>query len=57
MPGLDIAHTGIALWVNGKLHLMHAPLVGSVVEISAEPLADRIVRIAGQDGITVARPQ
>jgi hypothetical protein len=57
VPGLDIAHTGIALWVNGKLHLMHAPLVGSVVEISTEPLADRIVRIAGQDGIMVARPQ
>ena len=57
VPGLDIAHTGIALWVDGKLHLMHAPLVGKVVEISKEPLADRITHIAGQDGIMVARPQ
>ena len=57
VPGLDIAHTGIALWVDGKLHLMHAPLVGTVVEISKEPLADRIIRITGQDGIMVARPQ
>jgi hypothetical protein len=56
LPGLDIAHTGIALWVDGKLHLMHAPLVGSVVEISKEPLADRIMKISKQDGIMVARP-
>jgi Protein of unknown function (DUF1460) len=56
LEGLDIAHTGIALWVDGALHLMHAPLVGSVVEISEQPLAERIQRIEGQDGIMVARP-
>jgi hypothetical protein len=56
LEGLDIAHTGLALWVDGKLHLMHAPLVGSVVEISEVPLAERIQRIGGQDGIMVARP-
>lgn len=54
--GLDVAHTGIALWVNGRLHLMHAPLVGSAVEISEQPLAERIRGIATQDGIMVARP-
>ncbi len=54
-PGLDVAHTGIALRMNGRLHLMHAPLVGTVVEISEVPLADRIQRIDGQDGIMVAR--
>ena len=57
LPGLDIAHTGLALWVDGKLHLMHAPLVGSVVEISQVPLADRILSIKAQDGIMVSRPQ
>jgi hypothetical protein len=56
-PGLDIAHTGIAVRIDGRLHLMHAPLVGSVVEISEVPLADRILDIRGQDGILVARPQ
>jgi hypothetical protein len=56
VPGLDIAHTGIALWRKGKLHLLHAPLVGKSVEISALPLADRIVEIKTQDGIMVARP-
>lgn len=56
VEGLDVAHTGLALWVGGALHLMHAPLVGDSVEISEEPLAARILRIAGQDGIMVARP-
>lgn len=53
--GLDIAHTGIALHVDGRLHLLHAPLVGRDVEISELPLADRIAGISGQDGIMVAR--
>jgi hypothetical protein len=57
LPGLDIAHTGIAVWVDGALHLMHAPLVGSVTEVSEQPLAVRIQRIEAQDGIMVARPQ
>jgi hypothetical protein len=57
MKGLDVAHTGIALWVQGKLHMMHAPLVGDSVEVSKDPLAERIIYIDGQDGIMVARPQ
>lgn len=56
VPGLDIAHTGIAFWRDGTLRLMHAPLVGSHVQISEESLAERIARIGGQDGIMVARP-
>jgi hypothetical protein len=54
--GLDIAHTGFAIWIDGRLHLMHAPLVGRVLEISERPLAERILRIDGQDGLLVARP-
>lgn len=56
VPGLDIAHTGIAVWRDGVLRLLHAPLVGSHVQISEESLAERIRRIEGQDGIMVARP-
>jgi hypothetical protein len=56
VKGLDVAHTGIAIWKNGRLHLMHAPLVGDSVEISEEPLAERILGISRQDGIMVARP-
>ncbi len=57
IEGLDVAHTGFALWQDGQLHLMHAPLVGKVLEISDQPLAVRILRIDGQDGIMVARPR
>ncbi|HUF76813.1 MAG TPA: N-acetylmuramoyl-L-alanine amidase-like domain-containing protein [Longimicrobiales bacterium] len=56
VAGLDIAHTGLALWVDGTLRLLHAPLVGDSVEISEVSLAERIQRISGQDGIMVARP-
>jgi len=56
VAGLDVAHTGLALWVDGTLRLMHAPLVGDSVQISEIPLAARIQGIAGQDGIIVARP-
>ena len=56
VAGLDIAHTGIALWRDGQLHLLHAPLVGGVVQVSEVSLANRIQRIGGQDGIMVARP-
>lgn len=56
VPGLDVAHTGIALWVDGRLHLLHAPLVGDSVQISELPLAERILGNTGQDGIMVARP-
>jgi hypothetical protein len=56
VEGLDVAHTGLALRVDGTLRLLHAPLVGEAVQISERPLADRIRRIDGQDGIIVARP-
>jgi hypothetical protein len=56
VAGLDVAHTGLALWVDGALHLLHAPLVGDSVEISQLPLAERILELSGQDGIMVARP-
>jgi hypothetical protein len=56
VDGLEIAHTGFALWRDGRLHLLHAPLVGESVEISPLPLADRIRSIRGQKGIRVARP-
>ncbi len=56
VEGLDVAHTGIALWVDGQLHLLHAPLVGDSVQISELSLADRILGKKGQDGIMVARP-
>lgn len=55
LDGLDVAHTGIAIRVEGTVRLMHAPLVGDSVQISEETLAQRVRRIRGQDGIMVAR--
>ena len=56
LDGLDIAHTGIALWRGDRLHLLHAPLVGDSVEVSVEPLAERIQGFSSQMGIMVSRP-
>ncbi len=57
VAGMDIAHTGLAIWVEGSLRLLHAPLVGDSVEISAEALPARVRRIRTQDGVMVARPR
>jgi N-acetylmuramoyl-L-alanine amidase-like len=54
--GLDVAHTGLAVWIDGELRLVHAPLVGDSVQVSDVSLARRIRGIPGQDGIMVARP-
>jgi hypothetical protein len=56
IEGLDVAHTGLVVWVDGSPRLLHAPLVGEEVEISPASLAERIGGIATQDGIIVARP-
>ena len=54
-PGLDISHTGIAVRMdNGELHLMHAPDVGSKVQITESPLHDYLARHSKQTGIIVA---
>lgn len=55
VAGLDVSHTGFAIWKDGELHLLHAPLTGSPVEISPLPLAERIKTITSQWGIMVAR--
>jgi hypothetical protein len=56
IPGMDISHTGIALWQNGKLHLLHAPLSGSKVQITERPLAEYLAASQKRLGIMVARP-
>lgn len=54
--GLDTSHTGIALWKDGQVHFMHAPLAGGAVEISKGNLADYLARNAAQTGIMIVRP-
>ena len=55
IPGLDIAHTGIAIWQNNKLHFMHAPNVGQKVVITEKTLAEYLADNKKQSGIMVAR--
>ena len=54
-PGLDISHTGIAVRMEkGTLHLLHAPDIGSKVQITESPLHDYLARHSKQTGIIVA---
>lgn len=54
--GLDIGHVGIAVKMeNGRIHFMHAPQVGSKVEITEIPLAEYVKKIKKHTGIIVLR--
>ena len=53
--GLDVTHTGFALWQNGQLHLLHASTSGEVV-ISEKPLTAYLKGIKKNIGILVVRP-
>lgn len=56
IKGLDIAHNGIAVKLDdGRIHVMHAPQVGSKVQISEKPLPDYVRAVKKQNGLMVAR--
>ncbi|MFZ2865666.1 MAG: N-acetylmuramoyl-L-alanine amidase-like domain-containing protein [Ignavibacteriaceae bacterium] len=56
VKGLDINHVGIAVKMDdGKIHFLHAPLVGSKVQITPEPLYDYLKKIKKHTGIIVLR--
>jgi hypothetical protein len=57
IPGLDVTHSAFAYRdASGVLRVLHAPLSGGVVEISAAPLPDYVRAIRRSTGILVARP-
>ncbi len=56
IEGIDTSHTGIALWQNKQLHLMHAPLSGKEVTVSENPLPEYLELVKRMTGIMVARP-
>jgi len=57
LEGLDIGHVGIAIKMDdGRIHFMHAPLVGSKVQISELPLGGYLAKIKKHTGIIVLRP-
>jgi hypothetical protein len=54
--GLDIGHVGIAIKnENGKIHFLHAPQVGSYVQITSEPLHEYVRKIKKHIGIIILR--
>ena len=53
--GLDCSHQGIAIWKQGKLHLLHASSTSKKVIISELPLVDYLNKVTSHSGIMVAR--
>ncbi len=54
--GLDIGHVGIAVKLSdGKIHFMHAPQVGSKVQITETPISDYVKKIKKHTGIIILR--
>jgi len=56
IKGLDIAHVGILIQVEGRIHLLHASTTTNQVVISEEPLADLLHNKKSYTGIMIARP-
>ncbi|MDR2475368.1 MAG: DUF1460 domain-containing protein [Bacteroidales bacterium] len=55
IQGLDVSHTGIAIWQNNKLHLLHASLTEKKVVVSHQPLAVYASTVGRFTGILVVR--
>ena len=55
IEGLDIAHVGLAYFINGHLHLFHASSTQKKVVISEKTLQDYLKGIKKNNGIIVAR--
>jgi hypothetical protein len=55
ISGLDIAHTGFAVWVKGELHLLHASSNQKKVTVSKNTLYDYLKSNSRFTGIVVGR--
>jgi hypothetical protein len=61
IEGLDCSHTGIAIWFasrsaqNKRLHMIHAPMPGSKVQITETPLWEYLRDIKKDTGLMVVR--
>lgn len=56
IAGLDIAHTGFLIRINGKIHLLHASSDLKKVVVSDVPLYDYLLAHKKQTGIIIGRP-
>ncbi|OQX99799.1 MAG: hypothetical protein B6I24_01650 [Bacteroidetes bacterium 4572_128] len=57
IKNLDIAHVGIAIWENSKLHLLHASSRMKKIVISKKTLDNYILNNKQFTGLMVVRPQ
>lgn len=57
LEGMDMAHAGIAVWVSGRLHMIHASSQFRQVLITDVPLADYLSKHKSQTGIMIGRLQ
>lgn len=55
--GLDIQHTALAIKVDDRFHALHAPAVGSAVEITGKNLTEYMILNRRMTGLMVARPR
>ena len=55
LDGMDIAHTGLAIWKNGRVYMLHASSQFHKVVITDVPLADYLMKNKSQTGIMVGR--
>jgi hypothetical protein len=55
IAGLDIAHVGFLVKVNGRIHLLHASSDAGKVVVSDKPLADYLAGNKRQTGIMIVR--
>jgi hypothetical protein len=56
VDGLDIVHTGLAIWTGGELKFLHAPLSKGKVQITEQSLVEYLRQYRNHTGIMVARP-
>ena len=57
IEGLDVAHVGILIKQNGRIHLLNASSAQEKVIISEEPLANLLMNKKSYTGIIIARPK
>ena len=56
IDGLDVAHVGVLVEQEGRMHLLHASQSNLKVEISEEPISSFLKPNSKNSGIMIARP-
>jgi len=57
IEGLDVVHVGLAIFINERLHLLHASSRNKKVEVTSVPLVEYLANSKSRNGVMVFRPQ